>query len=356
MRALADYDIESLRAEFAAWGCKAAQADRILLAFYHHAGHVDWAGLELGRTLLANIRKHIALRQSRVLAQSESLDGTLKLLLGLDHGGSVETVLMRTSFPDRAAGCISSQIGCAMGCVFCASTQGGLERNLSAGEMVEQFLRLKEKALAAKRRVATVVFMGTGEPLLNLDNVIAAAKRIAGRGMGDVGWRQITVSTVGIVPGILKLAEANLNINLALSLHAPNDEVRSRIVPANLRYGVREILAATRRFYELTGRIANIEYCLLAGINDSDGHARALAALLDGFRAHVNLIPCNSISAGFQAPPPERQQRFLSILRESKVAAHLRRTRGSDVNAACGQLRAGLAPSPQRHRGTEKGF
>jgi len=342
MRALADYDIESLRAEFAGWGCKAAQADRVLLAFYRNAGHVDWAGLGLGRKLLACIHKHIALRRSRILAQSQSSDGTLKLLLALERGGSVETVLLRTSFPERAAGCISTQLGCAMGCVFCASAQGGLERDLEAGEMVEQFLHLKEKALASGRRVASVVFMGTGEPLLNFDNLIAAAKRIAGPGMGDVGSRQITVSTVGIVPGILKLAEANLNINLALSLHAPDDAVRSRIVPATRRYGVREILAATKRFYELTGRITNIEYCLIASLNDSDAQARALAGLLDGFRAHVNLIPCNNIGAGFQAPSLERQQRFLSLLRERKVVAHLRRTRGSDVNAACGQLRAGL--------------
>jgi len=314
-----------------------------LREFYKNAGWVDWARQPLGRKLLAQIRKHIVLRQSRVLARSASVDGTLKLLLGLERGGSVEAVLMPTPFPERAAGCISSQLGCAMGCVFCASARSGLERNLEAGEMVEQFLVLKEQAASAGLRLARVVFMGTGEPLLNLPNVLAAAGRIASAGLGDVGGRQITVSTVGIVPGILKLAGAGLNINLALSLHAPDDAVRSRIVPANRRYGVQEIMAATRRFYELTGRIVNIEYCLIAGLNDSDAQADALAALLDGFRAHVNLIPCNNTGAGFLAPPLERQGRFLSILRAAKVVAHLRRTRGSDVNAACGQLTASLA-------------
>jgi 23S rRNA (adenine2503-C2)-methyltransferase len=339
MRALTDYDLEGLRATFESWGCKASQADRILLDFYKYAGHVDLARLNLGRALLGRLRTHIPLRQSGVLARHESRDGTVKLLLGLERGGAIETVLMPTGTKERAAGCISSQVGCAMGCAFCASTRGGLERNLESGEMIEQFLHLKEQALATGRRLATVVFMGSGEPLLNLDNVVAATKRIAGPALGDVGWRQVTVSTVGIVPGILKLAAMKLRITLALSLHAPDDETRSRIVPANKRYGVREIVAATKRFSELTGRVTNVEYCLIAGVNDSDGHARALAALLDGFRTHVNLIPCNSIGAGFVAPPLGRQQQFLRLLRNAGVVAHLRCTRGDDVSAACGQLR-----------------
>ncbi|MCY3021059.1 MAG: radical SAM protein [Planctomycetota bacterium] len=240
MKALTDFDIESLEAALARCGHKPAQAARILRAFYNGAGHVDLAGLRLGRTLLAWLRDNTLERRSRVVARSESADGTIKLLLGFERGGAVETVLMPTPFAERAAGCLSSQIGCAMGCTFCASTRRGLERNLEAGEIVDQYLHLREQAVASRRRVATVVFMGMGEPLLNLDNVIAAIKRIAGRGMGELGWRQVTVSTVGIVPGIMKLAEAGLNVNLALSLHAPDDETRSRLVPLNKRYGVRQ--------------------------------------------------------------------------------------------------------------------
>jgi 23S rRNA (adenine2503-C2)-methyltransferase len=138
----------------------------------------------------------------------------------------------------------------------------------------------------------------------------------------------------------LKLAAANEKVNLALSLHAPDDVTRSRLVPANRRYGVAEIVAATKRFYELTGRITNVEYCLVAGVNDSDQQAHALAALLDGFRTHVNLIPCNSVDRNYTAPPFERQRRFLNILRDARIVAHLRLARGADVNAACGQLRA----------------
>jgi len=178
-----------------------------------------------------------------------------------------------------------------MGCDFCASTRGGLERNLSAGEIVEQFLHLRREAAGLGRRLLSLVFMGMGEPMHNLDNVLPALRRIADADLGGLGWRQVTVSTVGVVPGIDRLAKADLNVHLALSLHAPDDETRSRLVPANRRYPVAEIIAAAKRFLEATGRIPTIEYCLLAGVNDSDAHASALGRLLAGFRTHVNLIP-----------------------------------------------------------------
>lgn len=354
MPSLADHDIASLRAQFAAWGHSATHADKLLLEFYKTAGRPKMERLELRRGLIEKMRRDLPLRRSRILRRQESADGTIKLLVGFDAvgdgtaaedaGQAVEAVLMPTPNPGRAAGCVSSQIGCAMGCDFCASTRNGLLRNLDAGEIVEQFLHLKEAAQTGGRRLATLVFMGMGEPLQNLENVITAIRRIAGRGMGDLGWRQITVSTVGIAPGIIKLAEADLNVNLALSLHAPDDATRSRIVPLNNRYPVAEIVAATKRFYERTGRVTNIEVCLLDGVNDSDEHARALAALLKGFRTHVNLIPYNAIGAAlsgavYQQPPFARMKQFLSILRAARIMAHLRRTRGDDVNAACGQLR-----------------
>ena len=344
MTFLTDYDSNSLASQFTAWGHKPAHAATLLRKFYTGGGLVDLEQLKLGKALSLLIQNEITFRQSHILTRSESSDGTVKLLLGLARGGAVEAVLMPANIDARAAGCVSSQIGCAMGCDFCASTKRGLERNLEAGEIVEQFLHLREQALASGRRLSTLVFMGMGEPMQNLDNVIAAIRRIGGEGMGALGWRQITVSTVGIVPGIQKLAESNLNVCLALSLHAPDDATRARIVPMNNRYRVADIVAAARQFYERTGRITNIEYCMLSGINDSDDHARALAALLHGFRTHVNLIPYNSIGTGlsgivYEQPSEERQESFRAILQAAGTVTHFRRRRGNDVNAACGQLR-----------------
>jgi 23S rRNA (adenine2503-C2)-methyltransferase len=181
----------------------------------------------------------------------------------------------------------------------------------------------------------------------NLDNVMAAIRRIADSDMGGLGWRQITVSTVGVVPGIDRLAAADLNVHLALSLHAPDDATRSRLVPANRRYPVADIIAAAKRFQTRTGRIVTIEYCLLDGVNDSPSHARALADLLAGFRAHVNLIPYNPIGPGvsgaaYGRPSRERVMQFLNMVRDRGAVAHVRATRGDDVNAACGQLRETL--------------
>ena len=344
MKSLTDFDTETLAEQFQEWGHKPSHATKILKDFYNSGGDVDFENLKIGRELSTRIKAEITLRQSHILTRSESADGTVKLLLGFPRGGAVESVLMPAHTPGRAAGCVSSQIGCAMGCDFCASTRRGLERNLEAGEIVEQFLHLRAQATLAGCRLNTLVFMGMGEPMQNLDNVIQAIKRIAGERMGSLGWRQVTVSTVGIVPGIYKLAESGLNVNLAVSLHAPDDETRAAIVPMNKRYGVAEIMAATKEFFRITGRITNIEYCMLGGINDSDTHARKLAALLKGFRTHLNLIPYNSIGTGlsgavYTQPSPERLSSFLNILRAEGTVAHFRRTRGDDVNAACGQLR-----------------
>jgi 23S rRNA (adenine2503-C2)-methyltransferase len=285
-----------------------------------------------------------------VITQHRATDGTIKLLVGFDGGagrggGAVESVLMPTGRQGVAAGCVSSQIGCAMGCDFCASTKEGLERNLEAGEIVEQFLHLKRAATESARRLRTIVFMGMGEPLANFDNVVAAIRRIADPLLGGLGWRQVTVSTVGIVPGIDRLTEADLNVHLALSLHAPDDATRAQIVPANRRYPVADIIAAAKRYYARSGREVNVEYCLLGGVNDSDEHARTLAELLNDFRAHVNLMPYNPIGGAglsgriYVRPGDERVIRFLQILRDAGIVAHVRVTRGDDVAAACGQLR-----------------
>jgi 23S rRNA (adenine2503-C2)-methyltransferase len=341
---LADYDLATLQAELIAEGHKPLHATRLLRHFYESNGYPDFPSLSIGKDLVDFLQNHINLRGSKVRHRSVAVDGTTKLLVSFDNGGSVESVLMPAFRDGVAAGCVSSQIGCAMGCDFCASTVNGLERNLEAGEIVEQFLHLKAEAATVGRRLKTLVFMGMGEPLLNFDAVIAAIKRIADPDLGGLGWRQVTVSTVGIVPGIDRLAEADLNVHLAVSLHAPDDATRSRLVPMNRRYTVNDVMAAAKRFQEHTGRITTIEYCMLAGVNDSNEQAELLADLLQNFRAHVNLIPYNPITVSisgknYSRPSTDRTTAFINILRHRGVVAHFREPRGQEVNAACGQLR-----------------
>jgi len=344
LAALSDLDLAGLEDALAAGGFVRSHAGPLLREFYRGAGEIDFSRLRCGPRIAAWVTSRFEPVGSTIQRRVVSNDGTVKLLIGFPDGGAVESVLMPSHRPDRAACCVSSQIGCAMGCDFCASTRRGLERNLTASEIVEQFLHLKREADALGRRLTSLVFMGMGEPLHNLDQVLCAIKRIADPDLGGLGWRQVTVSTVGIVPGIARLAEADLNVNLALSLHAPDDHTRARIVPVNRRYSVREIVAAARIFWEKTGRIVIIEYCMLDGINDSDEQAEMLASLLDGFRAHVNLIPYNNVGAGlsgaaYQQPSQERMRAFARILGARGVVAHFRDRRGDDVSAACGQLR-----------------
>ena len=344
MRSFADYDLAGLEAELKAVGYKPMHAGRVLRRFYESNGRAGAESVSVGKELSDYFNTRIALRRSQIQYRSVAADGTTKLLVGFDAGGTVETVLMPGHRADMAAGCVSSQIGCAMGCDFCASTANGLERNLEAGEIVEQFLHLKEEAASIGRRLKTLVFMGMGEPLLNFDSVVAAIQRIADPDLGSLGWRQITVSTVGIVPGIDRLAAADLNVHLAVSLHAPDDATRSRLVPMNRRYTVKDVMDAARRFFQKTRRIPTIEYCMLAGVNDSDAQAELLADLMTDFRAHVNLIPYNPIGISisgthYTRPTRERATAFMNVLRSRRVVAHFREPRGQDVNAACGQLR-----------------
>ena len=343
MTSLADHDPNTLGSLLATWGAKPVHAKRLLRAYYDGCGEVDLDRLPLPAGLRERLRRDLSPRSS-VAAARAAADGTTKLLVSLRDGAAVETVLMPAFRPDRAAGCVSSQVGCAMGCDFCASTRRGLERNLNAGEIVEQFLHLKRAARGLGRKVTSLVFMGMGEPMHNLDQVVQAIRRIADAPTGALGWRQVTVSTVGVVPGIDRLAAEDLNVNLAVSLHAPDDGTRSRIVPSNRRFRVADVMAATRRFAARTGRIPTIEYCLLDGVNDSDKQARLLADLVREDRVHVNLIPYNPIGAGvsgawYRRPAPRRVDHFLEILRDRGVVAHVRLTRGDDVDAACGQLR-----------------
>ena len=346
MRAWCDYTRETLEADLRSWGFNPSHAKKLLREFYA-SGSPALDPQQLGQRLVDRLNAEITPLRSSVATRVVSSDETQKLLITFPAGGAVEAVLMPSTRPGTAAGCVSSQIGCAMGCDFCASTRNGLERDLSADEIVEQFVHLKRAAIASGKQLKTLVFMGMGEPMHNLDAVIAAIVRIADPDLGGLGWRQVTVSTVGIVPGIDRLAEADLNVHLALSLHAPDDATRAKLVPMNRRYPVADIVAAAKRFYAKTGRICTIEYCLLAGVNDSPEQADLLGQLLIDFKAHVNVIPFNPIGPGlsgkvYERPTLEHAFAFVDRVRTHGAVAHVRRTRGDDVSAACGQLRQQL--------------
>jgi 23S rRNA (adenine2503-C2)-methyltransferase len=341
---LSDFSIPDLEALLAQWDCNATHARPLLREYFEKCGRPDLDQLFLGRALRGRIESNLHMMGTRIRAQHLSADGAVKLLIAMADEQAAEAVLIPAFRPDRAAACVSSQVGCAMGCDFCASARGGLARNLTAGEIVEQFLHLSRQAAAQGRRLSTLVFMGMGEPLGNLPNVRAAIERIAHPRLGNLGWRNITVSTVGIVPAMDELAQSPNPVYLALSLHAPDDATRSRIVPTNRRWNVAAVVEAAWRYQARTGRIVNIEYCLLENVNDSDEQAELLVHRLDGFAAHVNLIPHNWIGPGpggveYRRPSPQRIERFAQILRDGGVVTHIRVARGEDVWAACGQLR-----------------
>lgn len=343
-RPLSDVSLDELTAWMSAHGFKPSHASRVLREIFEVDGGSRRSRQRLPAGLQEKLEQSFATEAAAMMRRQVSEDGTTKLLLRLHDGRTVESVLMPDYRDDRASGCISSQVGCAMGCDFCATTQTGFERNLSSGEIIEQFLQLKRESHNAGRTLRTIVFMGMGEPMLNLANVLAAVERIATPGLGAFGWRQITISTVGIVPGIDELREAGLGVHLALSLHAPDDTTRADLLPMGRRFDVQDVLAAADRYQAASGRITTIQYCLLDGVNDSLAQARDLARLLDGRRMHVNLLRYNptglSMKGRTYAPSsPEQTEAFLAELRAHGAVAHLRRARGPDIDAACGQLR-----------------
>lgn len=343
--ALSELTVPGLGEILERWAFRPSHAARILREFYAGGGEFLERGRPLPAGLAERVRRELPHGRSQLAARQVADDGTTKLLLRLADGRTVESVLMPDYRSDRAAGCVSSQVGCAMGCDFCATAQTGFERNLTAAEMIEQFLALRREAASAGRKLQTIVFMGMGEPLLNLDAVLTAVRRIADNAYGGLGWRQVTVSTVGIVPGIDALAEADLGINLAVSLHAPDDATRAHLLPTGRRFAIAEILAAADRFQARRGRPVIIQYCLLEGVNDSPAQARMLAEVVGARRMHVNLLRYNPTGLSLRgvryAPSSDdAAAAFLAELRSRGIVAHLRRPRGPDIDAACGQLRA----------------
>ena len=264
-----------------------------------------------------------------------AIDGTVKYLFQLDDGETVESVLMQ--YKHGWSQCLSTQVGCKMGCTFCATGMGGFIRNLSAAEMIGQIEAAQQDTGV---RVSSIVLMGMGEPLDNYEQVVRFLRMLGEEGGVHIGMRHISLSTCGVVPGIYRLMEEQIPLTLSISLHAPNDEIRSRSMPVNRRWPIDELLKACRDYIAATGRRISFEYAMIDGLNDSDEHAEELADRLRGMLCHVNLIPVNAVKGKAQRRSSrERIRSFMTILEKKGINATVRRTLGSDINASCGQLR-----------------
>lgn len=282
----------------------------------------------------------VPIGRSQLHYRAAAPDGTVKFLLRLADGQIIETVGIPTD--KRLTVCVSSQVGCPMACDFCATGKGGFTRNLEKHEIVDQVLTVQEDF---QQRVSNLVFMGMGEPLLNLENVLAAVQCL-NQDMG-IGQRCMTISTVGIPDRIPRLAQHHLQTTLAVSLHASNQPLREKLIPSARPYPLESLLEDCREYVKLTGRRVTFEYILLAGLNDCPEHVIELAGHLRGFQSHVNLIPYNPISeVDYQRPSPQRIQAFVAALKERHIAVSVRRSRGLEADAACGQLRASKTLTP----------
>ena len=302
---------------------------------------------DLPKKLREGLAADFQIWTSKIAKHQKSQDGTgtEKLLLELADGGRIECVLLRDG--DRRSICISSQVGCAMGCVFCASGLDGVDRNLTAGEIIEQMLVLS-RLLPPEERLSHIVVMGMGEPLANVDKLLLALGEASSETGLAISPRRITISTVGLPPAMDKLSRLESKYHLAVSLHAPNDALRNRIVPVNKNIGVDKILEAADRYFEASGRRLTFEYVLLANLNDSDQDAQELVQLLRGRTALLNVIPYNPVAGlPYETPSANRINRFRDILMLGGVNVKFRQRRGSDINAACGQLRRKAAAEGQ---------
>lgn len=281
----------------------------------------------------------------RIVRELHSSDGlTQKALLELPDGNTIETVLMHHDYGYSI--CVSSQAGCDMHCAFCASGLQGAERNLTVAEILAQVYAFQTQLQAQNERISRVVVMGSGEPLLNFDAVFGALQFLHQPDVANIGYRNMTVSTCGIIPGIKKLQELGLPINLAVSLHAVRNELRTELMPVNKAFPFPQVIAAAEEYAENSGRQVTYEYILLADKNDSDRDAELLAEYLRYKQASVNLIPVNPVpEKGFFRPGTKRIERFLNILQRHRIHATVRKEMGKDINAACGQLRAAFAGS-----------
>jgi 23S rRNA (adenine2503-C2)-methyltransferase len=350
-------DRERLREEFARMGEAAYRADQVMQWIYRRGVDDFDAMSNIAKDLRGRMKQYFIIRPPQLVTEQVSVDGTRKWVLRLESAeGKAETFIETVYIPEANRGtlCISSQAGCAMDCSFCSTAQGGFSRNMSTAEIVAQ-VWFAAKTLGGdfqnERVISNVVFMGMGEPLANYANVLAAVKIL----LDDFGFglskRRVTVSTSGLVPFMDRLRD-DVDTALAVSLHAPNDKLRNELVPINRKYPLAELIEACRRYTTGKDRKAHIvyEYVMLDGVNDHPEHARELARLLAGLSAKVNLIPFNPFpKTRYKRSSPERIKEFADILRAKRIVTTTRRTRGDDIDAACGQL-VGKVQSRQKQR------
>ena len=335
MKNIKDYNIEELKKEFLEIGEKPFRAEQVFRWIYKEnvESFDDMTNLSL--ELREKLKQNYTMCIYKILKKQVASDGTIKYLFDVLDGNAIETVLMK--YHHGYSLCVSSQIGCKMGCKFCASTGIPFARNLTSGEIVEQLLAVERDE---KIKISNVVFMGIGEPLDNYDNVVNAIRIINNPKGINIGARHISVSTSGLVPKIYQLAEENIQCTLSISLHATTDEKRSEMMPVNNRYNIKELMQACKDYIAKTNRRISFEYALAKDNNDNLEDAKRLAKLLHGMLAHVNLIPINKIENGkFDKSSNENILKFRDYLNDHGIVATIRRELGSDIDAACGQLR-----------------
>ncbi len=330
---------EEIEAELAALGEAKYRAGQIF--DWLHRGVRDFGEMSnLPKALRGKLAENFALYRPRVLSKQVSqLDGTIKYLWELDDGNAVETVVM--SYRHGNTVCVSCQVGCRQGCAFCASTIGGLVRSLRPSEILDEVLFSQ---LDSGKPISNIVLMGIGEPLDNFDNVMRFLRLVNHPDGANIGMRHISLSTCGLIERFDDLAAEDLQLTLSVSLHAPDDETRSKIMPANRGRGVEALIAACEAYYRKTGRRISFEYAMIDGVNDTPDHARMLAKHARRVCAHVNLIPLNHVEERpFRPSTPEHLRAFIRILEEAGVNVTVRRSLGGDVDASCGQLRKKVA-------------
>ena len=335
MKNIKDYNIEELKEELKNIGEKPFRAEQIYKWIYENRVSSFDEMTNLSLELREKLKENYQIKEFKIITKQVSSDGTKKYLFDLLDGNAIETVLME--YHHGYSICVSSQVGCKMGCKFCASTGIPFIRNLTSGEIIEQIMAVERDTGV---RISNIVFMGIGEPLDNYDNVVKAIRNINNPKGLNIGARHISISTSGLVPKIYKLAEENIQCTLSISLHATTDEQRSKMMPVNNSYNIEELLQACKDYIEKTHRRISFEYALAKENNDNLEDAKRLVKLLKGMLCHVNLIPINKIENGeFTKSSNENIMKFRDYLNEHGIVATIRRELGSDIDAACGQLR-----------------
>lgn len=342
-----DYTKKELEEYFVSVGDKKYRAVQILEWLYRVRVSSFEEMTNLSKLGLKILKDNFSIEPLKLEGKFVSKDGTVKYLFELADGHYIETVLMRHNYGNSV--CVTSQVGCNMGCSFCASGELGKVRDLTLAEMVLQILHVQKDLDLEEERVSNVVVMGIGEPFDNYDTVLRFLETINyGRGL-EIGARHITVSTCGLVPKIREFAEFDLQINLAISLHAPNNELRSKIMKINKRYQIEEVLEAVKYYIEKTNRRVTFEYILLKGVNDTKECALELSKILKGINCYVNLIPYNEVKTkDYRSTAHDAAEEFFAVLHKNGINATVRMEHGNDISAACGQLRAQKMREKQR--------